>query len=323
MKSLRIILLFAAAALLTGCFKDVSYKTTLVLKPLQQQASGDTPQPIADAKTYAFDVDTAQWTVATYDEALAGVITSWANSNEKRSAPSAVGQPYEQEGAVGWLQMSVERESQMVLVVDPVNKLYAYTQQQTGVNLPKLFVSVVFKPWKEGLMYDDGNWKFFNNFYKPPVFLECIVRPSVQIAEGGNETALPNDKLKIYAFAADTTDWYLASFSNAVSGKITSKTSSQTRSNPDFPAYPVPDTGTFSMKVSKSVLMVVVVDMVNNLYAYSKQVVDLEGTSPTFPIVFRPWQQEWISVDEGWRVVNEKLAPKPSVPSNQSTGKKR
>lgn len=34
--------------------------------------------------------------------------------------------------------------------------------------------------------------------------------------------------------------------------------------------------------------MVVVVDRTNRLYAYSKQVVDLEGETVTLPVVFRP-----------------------------------
>lgn len=40
--------------------------------------------------------------------------------------------------------------------------------------------------------------------------------------------------------------------------------------------------------------MVVVVDRVNRLYAYTKKEVDLEGASPTFPVLFRPWIQQWI-----------------------------
>lgn len=44
MKTKRIILFLAAAALFTGCFKDVSYKTTYVFKPLEQEKSGDPTQ---------------------------------------------------------------------------------------------------------------------------------------------------------------------------------------------------------------------------------------------------------------------------------------
>ena len=66
MKTKRIILFLAAAALFTGCFKDVSYKTTYVFKPLEQEKSGDPTQILADAKLYAFAADTSSWEVASY-----------------------------------------------------------------------------------------------------------------------------------------------------------------------------------------------------------------------------------------------------------------
>ena len=101
MKTKRIILFLAAAALFTGCFKDVSYKTTYVFKPLEQEKSGDPTQILADAKLYAFAADTSSWEVASYKDALAGVISQRGNRNEKISTPLAAGEPYEQEGVEG------------------------------------------------------------------------------------------------------------------------------------------------------------------------------------------------------------------------------
>ena len=65
------------------------------------------------------------------------------------------------------------------------------------------------------------------------------------------------------------------------------------------------------MQVSTPTLMVVVVDRVNRLYAYTKKEVDLEGASPTFSVLFRPWIQQWIDDEEpnGWIVVNPELDP--------------
>ena len=45
MKAKRILPLLAAAALLAGCFKDVSYKTNYVLKPLAQAQTVDPVEP--------------------------------------------------------------------------------------------------------------------------------------------------------------------------------------------------------------------------------------------------------------------------------------
>ena len=65
------------------CFKDVSYKTTYVFKPLEQEKSGDPTQILADAKLYAFAADTSSWEVASCKDALAGVISQRGNRNEK------------------------------------------------------------------------------------------------------------------------------------------------------------------------------------------------------------------------------------------------
>ena len=59
MKAKRILPLLAAAALLAGCFKDVSYKTNYVLKPLAQAQTVDPVEPFEGLKAYAFDADTA------------------------------------------------------------------------------------------------------------------------------------------------------------------------------------------------------------------------------------------------------------------------
>ena len=74
MKAKRILPLLAAAALLAGCFKDVSYKTNYVLKPLAQAQTVDPVEPFEGLKAYAFDADTAFYTVASYEDALNGVI---------------------------------------------------------------------------------------------------------------------------------------------------------------------------------------------------------------------------------------------------------
>ena len=292
MKAKRILPLLAAAALLAGCFKDVSYKTNYVLKPLAQAQTVDPVEPFEGLKAYAFDADTAFYTVASYEDALNGVIARKDDLSDRIASPVAAAEPCVREGTVGWVQMPLSAETQMVVAVDPVNRVYAYTQQELDVNLPNLYVSLIFKPWK-GFSYKEGNWSFYNEFYAPPVYLDCLIDPSVQLAEGGETSEIAN--VKAYAYAADTTAFYIASYDDAVSGKLTAKTAG----------------------VSSSTLMVVVVDRTNRLYAYSKQVVDLEGETVTLPVVFRPWRATWIYVEDGWRFVDASRAPE-TKPQTQS-----
>lgn len=180
MKTKRIILFLAAAALFMGCFKDVSYKTTYVFKPLEQEKSGDPTQILADAKLYAFAADTSSWEVASYKDALAGVISQRGNRNEKISTPLAAGEPYEQEGVEGLLQMSFDRSSVMVVAVDTKNELYGYTQQEVPENTPKIYVTLIFKRWKQGYSYKDGKWLMFNDSYTPPIYIDSQVTAQLQ-----------------------------------------------------------------------------------------------------------------------------------------------
>ncbi len=318
MKPKFILSLAVLAALLTGCFKEVSHKTNYVLKPLIQNLSGEATQPLEGVKAYAFAADTADYTVATYADAEAGVLTRRTNPAEKLSEPTAVAEPFAQEGTTGWLQMSLGRTSQLVLAVDTQNKLYAYTQQTLAVNLPKLYVSLIFKPWKEGTSYTEGKWLFFNEFYTTPTYITCYIEPSAQATEGGEQSSISS--LKAYAYAADTTAWRIASYDDAVAGKITSKSDdSFTRTTPNFQAYKESDSERYKMeKVNSSPLMVVVVDRVNRLYAYTKREVELTATdTPSFPIVFRLWRNEWKYDEQGWQVVNPALAPNTETTTNR------
>lgn len=300
-----------AVLLLAGCFKDVNYKTDYVLKPLVQELSNDPVEPIEGVKAYAFAADTAFYTVARYEDALNGVISLKENPSERIETPTATAEPYDFEGSVGWLRMPLSSPTQMVLIVDPTHRLYGYTQQQLEHNLPNLYVSVVFKPWKEGFSYQEGSWSFYNEFYAPPVYLDCFIEPSLQAEEGGETTQIAD--LKAYAYAADTTAWRIASYDDALAGKITPKGEGSPRTNPNFLAHKEEDSPLYRMEVSAATLMVVVVDRTDRLYAYSQQTVDLSGSAVTFPIVFRPWRQEWIYIEEGWRVVDPSLAPKDPV----------
>lgn len=187
------------------------------------------------------------------------------------------------------------------------------------MNLPNLYVSLPFRVWKEGNSYKDGNWSYYNEFYTPPVYVELLRDPYVQAAEGGEQTR--TSKLEVYAYAADTTAWYIATYDDAVNGKITSKTDPEdTRTIPSFQGYADGDTGRYKMSVSSEQLMVVVADRSDQMYAYTQQRVDLVTADPvTFPaLVFRPWQTLWIDKTDtgGWTIVNPAHAPEEGVTQN-------
>ena len=320
MKAKRILPLLAAAALLAGCFKDVSYKTNYVLKPLAQAQTVDPVEPFEGLKAYSFDADTALYTVSSYEDALNGVISLKGRPSERITTPVSTSAPYEREGTTGWVSLELRSPTQMVVAVDPVHRLYAYTQQEVEVNLPNLYVALTFRTWKEGNSYKDGNWSYYNEFYAPPVYRDCYVDAKAQLSEGAAETAI--SKMEVYAYAADTTAWYIASYDDAVSGRITSKAdTTDTRTIPSFRGYADSGTGLYKMSVSAGSLMVVVADRSDRMYAYTQQTVDLTQTDAlTFPaLVFRPWRGLWHDATDtnGWLVVNPTYDPEAEKQNQQ------
>lgn len=305
--------------MMTGCLKEDSCQTKLVFKPLVQATSVETPVAMREGlKAFTYAVDTADWHVASYEEAVQGVITN-KETQEKLAEPKAVGVPYdgpgaEEEARLGWIQMPLPR-TQMVVVVDTLHCLYGYTMQESAVNLPYLYVSMVMMPWKEGKSYQSGKWLFFNDFYQPKVDLKVTVRPQIQDEEGAEAHAPSSQSLmKVYAYRVDTADWYIRSYDDAYAGRITRKTdSTEMRDRPNFTAYPDAD-GQYSMTVNDSPLMVVVVDRTNRQYAYSKQEPVLEGESPLWQLVFQAWTKEWIRQADGWTFIDEEQKPKPEKP---------
>lgn len=325
-------LFLATGVLMAGCSKDVTLETRYVIKPLLQASSDDRrPTVVEGASAFAYNVDTTLWKVASYEDALQRIITH-KETGEKLTDPVAVSEPYvggetapEQPAAAdeggqtptqGWLQLHIGSPLQMVVVVEPLHKTYAYTNQKLVENLHTLYASVVFQPWKESASYLSGGWSFYRDDYVPHDKTECVVRPSAQLAEGG-ETQ-PVESMKIYAYAVDTVEWGIPTYDDAARGVIVRKKNGDKRSNPDFNAYPQGQSGEYRMEVNHPLLMVVAVDRTHRIYAYTRREIDFGDQAPLFTPVFPVWRTEGRYASEGWSFTNEKyMEEKKSAPKTE------
>lgn len=156
----------AAALAGTGCFKSIGYETFYVLRPWAQEGTVKTPIPREDMLAYAFDADTTEWSVLSYEDAVAGIITS-RRTGEKLQ-PIAQGEPYEIDGNENWLAMQLNGPRFFILAVDQSNRLYGFTEQAIGENLPQMHVSVTFYPKEKGKRFLKGKWIMCNDFYTEP-----------------------------------------------------------------------------------------------------------------------------------------------------------
>lgn len=161
--------LLAAGALCTGCMKEVAFDTTYVLRPYVQDTTGAPMRSLAGVAAYAFDADTSQWMVASYEDAFAGRISRRGAPDEKRSDPvasSCACTPVDTiPSSANWVQMPVRLPSALIVAVDTEHRLYGWRQQEFHENLSPYILSVAFRPWRGS--YTDGAWYMRNDFYEP------------------------------------------------------------------------------------------------------------------------------------------------------------
>lgn len=176
----RTILYAAAALLLGGCFKSVGYDTDVILKSWVQTESAAELKPAQGVVAYAFEADTVTWTVASYEDALNGVLTR--KGTDEAGVSPVQGTAYRVDSVdMDLLLMRVGSTPVVVVAVDTENRLYGYRQQDLGENLPQLFTSVIFRPWKQMKKYVDGTWRMFNDFYVEEPTIPAA-RPAARLA---------------------------------------------------------------------------------------------------------------------------------------------
>ena len=119
------------------------------------------------------------------------------------------------------------------------------------------------------------------------------------------------EELDSYAFYADTTEWYIASWDDAVAHRITNKTTGQTLDVPDVVGEFNPDEQyQTTLQVEQPVSMLVVVNPELKLYAYRKY--ELPENLPEIyaKLYMAAWRPTHNS--SGWIVVNRFYADESS-----------
>lgn len=290
--------LLLAALLLAGagCSKHVGFDTTFILKAWNQAVSGGDLEPLSDLMLYGYAADTTQWTVASYEDALAYRLTD-KSTGETVENPEVVGTPYELEGFGSTLAMQTERSSLLVVVVDRTNRLYGYIQQAFSENMPQMYVSLVFQPWKKNSSFKNGNWWMFNDFYIPDV--TCTLKPSVQLEENGETEVLK--KVTLYAFTvSDPALWEAGSYENAAIGQLTNtitgeKVVSATKASGD-------SAGTVTLGIQPGSYLLLAVDTQNRSYALRTYTAE---EAEELTILFAPWRTDSPYADGEWKIWND------------------
>ena len=170
----------AVCMLLAGCFKKVSNDTQFIIKPNLLETSGAQPVIAEGAVAYAWFDRSAEWSIASYEDALNRVLTlGGKNKNDKEDddqtdadvvtevvEPDAQSVTLSDEGRAGWLLLDTESASVLLLVVYPEAQMYAWRVYATAENLSPTYMTVRFCPWKTG-EYTDSGWTIGGIFPEP------------------------------------------------------------------------------------------------------------------------------------------------------------
>lgn len=292
------------AALAASCSRSVSYDTDLQLKPLVQFTSGGPILPLEGTVSYAFPLaDTTRWTVATYRDALDGVLTE--RFTGERLTGGVRGSSLAADGRQTWLSMPVSATSALITAADPAQRQYGYAQIELAENLSPLTVAVVFYPWTQAATYKKGVWWMFNEEYVSPEESPLLIVPEVRETEGG-ETA-PLSGSKVFAFPGfDPALWLPATYADASQGILTRIGTKQTYSN-GIAGRALSDEqrSTWLGLDVKETSLVVAVDTKNKLYAYAQLTPERDLAPREVEVVFDVWRYMASYPSGVWTVIDE------------------
>lgn len=153
-----------AVATLTGCFKKESFDTIYRIAVYSQNVAGEALTRASDLEAYAFYVDTTLWRIASWEDALAHVITDKEDPSRKLSQPDVVG---EFDAAADFqVSLPLTAEMSMLVVVDKANSMYAYRKYLSPINIEQILTQLHIYAWKP--TYNANGWRIVNPFPDEP-----------------------------------------------------------------------------------------------------------------------------------------------------------
>ncbi len=151
-----------AASLMWGCFKDV-VDYTIYNTAIYEQASSDGDfLPATDVETYAYWVDTTEWRIASWEDAVAHRITNKI-TGEQKDTPDAFGTFNASESYQSSIRLN---HSAMIVMVCPQAKVYAYRKYELAENLEQVLTKLYIATWRPS--HSTAGWRIVNPFYTPP-----------------------------------------------------------------------------------------------------------------------------------------------------------
>ncbi len=181
-RKIAAVAMIAAAVLCASCRKASVQCDWQLTVQWRERASVTDPVPLATADVFAFHVDASQWTVASVEDARAGIITSVSDPSKTRTYDeAAVG------GGSGGnvFRFHFDSSPVMIVVADRQHPMWATGNANVVPDMAAMYVTVTFTPldWKEGDAEPKvvKSWKFYGySEVDIPIDVRLEVVPSVR-----------------------------------------------------------------------------------------------------------------------------------------------
>lgn len=147
-----------------GCFKSVTKDTNLVIKTLVEEKSGAGNALATDTYAYAYYTGTDKWMVASYEDAVAKIVTD-SLGVERKTIPDVESVPFNRtDDSNYYISLPLNQSPALVVLVAPSIRMYATTFKYLNVdNLYETYITLLLHPWKkapytEGSAQKGGVW---------------------------------------------------------------------------------------------------------------------------------------------------------------------
>lgn len=158
------IVLCCVALTAVGCFKSVTKDTNLVIKTLVEEKSGAGTALATDTYAYAYYTGTDNWMVASYEDAVAKIVTD-SLGVERKTVPDVESVPFNRtDDSNYYISLPLNQSPALVVLVAPSIRMYATTFKYLNVdNLYETYITLLLHPWKkapytEGSAQKGGVW---------------------------------------------------------------------------------------------------------------------------------------------------------------------
>ena len=151
---MRYFAIYIALFILAGCAKsklDADY----IVRPWHQAADKGELDSLFTLVGFSFEVDTADWIVASYDDALIGRITHRTTGETRNDGIMAM------KDTIDWslTWFNFKTEPVMIIVADTKLPFYAYHQAVLYNGVPRMIFSIIEQSWRADITVAQNVWR--------------------------------------------------------------------------------------------------------------------------------------------------------------------